>query len=59
MKESKLISEALPAIPEYRELLTRLRDKYDSPLFGPDVEILPGLLGLDFDPNIVRKEIID
>jgi hypothetical protein len=57
MKESKLIAEVIPAIPEYLELLSLLRDKYDIPLLGPDVEVLPGLLGLDFEPDIVRQEI--
>ena len=42
MNESKLIAEMLPAIPEYLELLANLREKFDIPLLGTDVEVLPG-----------------
>jgi hypothetical protein len=59
MRETRLIFEGIPLIPEYLELLANLREKYDIPLLGPDVEVLPGLLGLDFDPNVVKQEIID
>jgi len=57
MKETQLIAEGMTIIPEYRELLAKLREKYDIPLLGPDTEVLPGLLGLDFEPEIVRQEI--
>ena len=61
MKETKLLAEGIPMVPEYLKFLATLREKYDIPLLGPDVdvEILPGLLGLDFEPEMVKKEIIE